>query len=197
MSDIFKNILIIIGCLLTVFVGRSTVIEAFRIPSESMVPTLHVNDYILVWKLSYGLHLPFYSKTYTNWRTPRRGDPVVFLREDDSETEIDESRHYMIKRVIGVPNDVVEVQGKQVLVNNTPLTEDYAIWRQGGITEGNFGPIVVPQNHLFVLGDNRDHSSDSRFWGGSPFVSIDLVVGKAFLIYFSTSSIYRTGTFLK
>jgi signal peptidase I len=107
---------------------------------------------------------------------------VVFNREDDPTTHIDESARTMVKRVIGLPGDRVAVRGAQVFVNGEPLAEPYARWQRGGVSEEqNF---TVPDNALFMLGDNRDESYDSRFWT-QPFVRSQRVVGPVAAVYWS------------
>jgi len=150
-----------------------------------MSPTLEVKDYILVCKLAYGLKPPFFNKPAVMWSRPSRGAPIVFFREDDPSTKADESALHLIKRVIGLPGEKIEIFGKKVFVNDSELHEPYAIWKRDGVGSDHYGPVVVPTSGLFVLGDNRDESQDSRFWGDRPFVSIDKVVGRAFIIYYS------------
>ena len=108
---------------------RASVVEAFKIPSSSMKPTLQIGDHILVNKLSYGLRAPLVNETLVQYRSPKRGDVVVFTRPDDPNTpEIDEADTNIIKRVIGLPGDKIEVNGTRVLINEKALHEDYAIW---------------------------------------------------------------------
>jgi signal peptidase I len=189
-----KTVVLIV---MTAIFLRGSVIEAFIIPSGSMIPTLRIGDHIFVWKLSYGLRLPWVQKTIFQYATPKRGDILVFTREDDPNTEEDESESNIIKRLVGLPGDTVEVIGTQVKVNGEIQQEAYARWEDGGNIEGNFGPTVVPQGHLFVLGDNRDRSKDSRFWNGKHYLPIDNVKGRAFLIYWSKDSITRVGTLIR
>ena len=189
-----KTLLIIIAA--AIFL-RATVIEAFKIPSGSMVPTLRIGDRIFVWKLAYGLRFPFIQKTVFQYRLPQRGDVVVFTRENDSTTIEDESSTNIIKRVVGLPGDTVEVKGSRVYINNQPYEEAYARWEDGGIREGNFGPETVPPDRIFLLGDNRDRSKDSRFWGDSPYLPVENVKGKAFLVYWSWDSVSRIGSVIR
>lgn len=162
---------------------RATVVEAFKIPSSSMEPTLEIGDHILVNKLSYGLRLPFVTESIYNFRTPRRYDVVVFTLPEDSGVNI-------IKRVIGTPGDTVEVKGTQVFVNGEPLKDDvYGRWVLGG--KKDFGPAKVPPGHVFMMGDNRDQSRDSRFWTDpdetpAPFLEISRIKGRAFIIYWNS-----------
>jgi signal peptidase I len=185
--------------LFLLFVGllKATVVEAFFVPSASMVPTVLAKDYILVPKLSYGLRLPFVSKTVISWASPSVGDVIVFNRSDDPLTTQDEGRENLVKRVIALSGDLVEVAGTLVIVNGTKLEEPYARWSNGGMAVGgtHWGPKVVPQGEVFVLGDNRDESRDSRIWT-DPFVRVNRIQGKAALIYWSSEDFKRSGKVL-
>ena len=160
---------------------RAFIIQAFKIPSGSMEPTLLVGDHILVNKFIYGTHIPFTNDVVLPLRSPKQKDVVVF------EYPRDESIDF-IKRVIGRPGDKVQIVNKQVYINGTALKEPYAYHGDPEVlpaTESprdNFGPIVVPKGDYFMMGDNRDFSNDSRFWG---FVKRDLILGQAEIIYFS------------
>ena len=162
---------------------RASVVEAFKIPSSSMEPTLEIGDHILVNKLSYGLRLPFVTESVYSFRTPKRYDVVVFTLPEDSSTNI-------IKRVIGTPGDTVEVRGTQISVNGEPLHDDtFGRWVAGG--KKDFGPEKVPPGHVFLMGDNRDQSRDSRYWENpdgtsSPFLEISRIKGRAFVIYWNS-----------
>lgn len=196
-----KTILIVIALALAV---RVCVIEAYKIPSGSMIPTLQIGDYILVNKLSYGFRIPKHFRApqgfelpwedgfLFRWGSPQRGDIVVFTRPDDPATSEDESHTNLIKRVIGLPGETVEVKDTQVYINSTPLEESYARWISGGLVDGNFGPAKVPEDHILLLGDNRDNSKDSRFWN-DPFISIERVKGRALFIYWSLYDWRRIG----
>ena len=152
---------------------------------------------ILVSKLSYGVRLPFMAESAYVFSQPQRGDIVVFTRPDESDTPLeDESDINIIKRVVGLPGDTVEVRDTKLFINNQPLDEEYARWEEGGIREGNFGPEKVPAGHIFLLGDNRDHSRDSRFWQ-EPFLPINRVKGRAMVIYWSWDNLGRIGTILR
>lgn len=175
---------------------RGSIFEAFKIPSGSMIPTLRIGDHILVWKLSYGIRLPFVSETLYQWSTPERGDVVVFTRPDDPTTIENESEINIIKRAIGLPGDVVEVRDMKVYINNQVLNEPYARWEDGGIREGNFAPQRVPADSILLLGDNRDHSRDSRFWT-YPFLPLSRVKGRAFIIHWSLESPSRIATIIR
>jgi len=195
---------------------RGTIIEAFKIPSGSMKPTLQILDRILVTKFAYGFRLPFFTHTIFQYNSPSRGDVVVFTRPDDLRTPMkDESEDNIVKRTIGIAGDVIEVKDTQVFVNGALQKESYARWERGGPEEGNFGPVTVPEGHIFLMGDNRDDSKDSRFWPKCdvdgmepsyppcdesatplPFLEVSRVKGKAIIIYWSTNDLTRIGTLI-
>lgn len=181
---------------LAVIFLRGTVVEAFRIPSGSMIPTLQIGDHLLVSKLSYGVRLPFVARSVFEFATPRRGDIVVFTRPDDPETLEDESDINVIKRVVALAGERVEVRGTRVFINGEPLSESYARWVRNGIGGGSFGPVEVPPQHVFLLGDNRDESRDSRFWN-NPFLATDQIKGRALIIYWSFDDIRRIGDIVR
>jgi signal peptidase I len=164
---------IIIAIVLALFI-RTFVIQAFKIPSGSMKPTLLVGDHILVNKFIYGIKLPFTDKILISLNEPEKGDVVVF------KFPLDTKKDY-IKRVIGLPGDRVELVDKQLLINGRPTEDPQASYSMSGSMR-MYGPVTVPADHLFVMGDNRDESSDSRVWG---FVPRPYLKGKAFLIYWS------------
>lgn len=173
---------------------RVAVVEPFKIPSGSMIPTLQIGDFILVLKFTYGLRLPFVTNTQSMWSSPKRGDVVVFTRPDDPNTpEEDDSEIHIIKRVIAVGGETVEVRGAKVYINGQVIEEPYARWSEGGKFEGNFGPRVVPEGHILLLGDNRDNSKDSRFWT-DPFLDVKRVKGKAVVVFWSFDSPSRMFT---
>jgi signal peptidase I len=190
--------------ILLALVIRTLIVQAFTIPSGSMMDTLLVGDYILVNKALYGQsELPYVScdpawlvtpftchwNTFVlrwhNFRVPHRGDIIVFKYPSDEKRDF-------IKRIIGNPGDTVQVRGQQVLINGQPLDEPYVRRNPGALSHtsspGFCGytyacePLVVPADSYFVMGDNRDNSQDSRYWG---FVKRDKIKGKAFLIYWS------------
>ena len=187
-----------VGALLALafLVIRPTFIEPFQIPSSSMVPTLQITDRILVNKLSYGLRAAFLTNTLFQWKTPSRGDVVVFTRPDEVGTAQDESEINFIKRVIGLPGDKVEVRGTELYINDVLYPESYARYSRGGVFQGNYGPDIVPEGHVFLLGDNRDDSKDSRF-GSSITLDIRRIKGRAFLIYWSWAGFDRLGTIIR
>ncbi len=160
---------------------RTFVVQAFKIPSGSMLPTLQIGDHILVNKFLYGAELPFTDYHLPGLRAPQHGDIIVFKFPQDDGRDF-------IKRVIALPGERVEVRGRQVYINDKPLQELYAVHLDRAIQENplsprdSFGPVVVPPGQLFMMGDNRDYSMDSRFWG---FLDMKKIKGKAFIIYWS------------
>ena len=150
-----------------------------------MEPTLQINDHLMINKLSYGLRLPFFQlESVLQWSVPERKDVVVFAKgiPDDPATEINERTQAIIKRVIGLPGDTVEVRGTKVYINGSPLVDDQqAVWIHGGVKD--FGPIEVPAGHVFLMGDNRDNSYDSRFWPEGPFLDVKKIKGRAIFLY--------------
>ncbi|MCB0334489.1 MAG: signal peptidase I, partial [Bdellovibrionales bacterium] len=175
---------------------RGSVVEAFKIPSGSMLSTLQIGDHILVSKLSYGFRLPFVKKTLWRFDSPERGDVVVFTRVDDPSTKEDESKDNIIKRVIGTPGDTVEVRAPYVYINGVRLDEPYARWVGPNPFGGNFGPVTVPTGKVLLLGDNRNHSKDSRFWH-DPFLPLDNIKGRALIVYFSWADMKRMGNIIR
>ena len=198
--------------LAVVLVLRSFLYEPFQIPSSSMVPTLEVGDYILVDKFSYGLRLPVTRTKVLDLGEPERGDVMVFFPPHQNDT-------YYIKRVIGVPGDRVSYRNKQLTVNDEPVPQEWLAELPSGRytfkmgrevlpgsdghlmqTDNRRGPrnfsVVVKPGHYFMMGDNRDNSSDSRVWGQVPERDI---VGKAVAIwmhweeYLSVPSFGRAG----
>ena len=171
---------IIIAILIAVFI-RTFVVQAFKIPSGSMKPTLVIGDHILVNKFSYGVKLPYLRTTLIPVGQPQRGDIVVFIYPEDRTKDF-------IKRVIAVGGDTVEIRDKKILLNGTPMKDPFGVHVEDVVypeslqPRDNFGPVKVPEGTLFVMGDNRDQSYDSRFWG---FVKLKDVIGKAFIIYLS------------
>ncbi|MCK9229549.1 MAG: signal peptidase I [Syntrophales bacterium] len=188
----------IIAILIALFV-RTFVVQAFKIPSGSMKDTLLVGDHVLVSKFSYGVKLPLIRKTLIPFGTPKQGDIAVFIYPEDRSKDF-------IKRVIAVEGDLVEIRNKEIFVNGKPYRDNHGVYRDEIVyprsvqPRDNFGPVRVPEGHVFTMGDNRDESYDSRFWG---FVGLDDLHGKAFLIYWSwngeESSVRwnRIGTILK
>ncbi len=155
--------------------------QAFKIPSGSMVPTLTIGDHILVTKFLYNIKAPFGDTILVRFSEPQRGDIIVFKYPED------ESKDF-IKRVVGIPGDRIEVRSKRVWINGELLPEPYVQHTDLNVLphqvqpRDNLGPLTVPPDSYFVMGDNRDQSLDSRFWG---FVKLPKIKGKAFLIYWS------------
>jgi signal peptidase I len=166
---------------LIAFLVRSFVVQAFKIPSSSMEPTLLVGDHLLVNRLSYLVKVPFSDIVLLHIKGPSRGDVVVFRYPEDRTKDF-------IKRVIAKEGDVVEIKDKVVYVNGQRADYPQAVFAEATIIPGsysprdNLGPVTVPKDSYFVMGDNRDRSLDSRFWG---FVQYDDFVGRALIIYFS------------
>jgi signal peptidase I len=171
---------IVVAIILALFI-RTFIVQAFKIPSGSMKETLQIGDHILVNKFIYGVKLPYLQTTLIPITNPKRGDIVVFEFPEDKEKDF-------IKRVVGVAGDVIEVRNKQVFVNGVLQQGSYIVNSDPHVFPGNlqprdnFGPVTVPEHSLFVMGDNRDHSYDSRYWG---FVDLKAVKGEAFIIYWS------------
>ena len=208
--------------ILVVFIIRSFIVEPFKIPSGSMMPTLLAGDYILVNKFTYGLRLPILNNRLININDPKRGDVFVFHFPEDVTTDY-------IKRVIGLPGDVISYHDKQLTVNGQPVdyseVKDYIYFEEPRDLEGREdksalpievkaeqrtedltgvkhyilvhdrtakeGDWTVPAGHYFAMGDNRDNSNDSRYWG---FVPERNLVGKAFFIWLNFDEISRMGT---
>ena len=193
--------------LLVVFVLRSFLVEPFQIPSSSMVPTLEVGDYILVNKYTYGIRLPVIRTKVLALNNPQRGDVVVFFPPHMNDT-------YFIKRVVGLPGDTVEYRNKQIFVNGEGVEREAAAEQVAQSSHDITGreslgesehlmqvdirrpssdfSVVVRPGHYFMMGDNRDNSSDSRVWGQ---VSERDIVGKAFAIWMHWDSLVSIPSF--
>ncbi len=215
--------------ILIVFLLRSFLVEPFKIPSGSMIPTLHVGDFILVNRYTYGLRLPIVNKKIIEVNQPQRGDVMVFHYPEDTSVDY-------IKRVVGVPGDVVTYRNKRLWINGVEQklqrdgdynyvegelrfvhTERYTETLNGHAHAVLLNPEIpqvhlssvadfplreecsyseeevrctVPTGHYFMMGDNRDNSRDSRYWG---FVPDEMVVGKAFFIWMNFSELKRIG----
>lgn len=178
---------LVIALIIALFI-RAFVIQAFKIPTGSMENTLLVGDYLLVNKFIYGVKVPFTDVTVIPVKDPNREDIIVFRYPKDP------SKDY-IKRVVGIGGDTIEIRDKVLYVNGEEQKKEYTIHSdsnriftrssrlpQSTVNRDNLGPVKVPKGKLFVMGDNRDHSNDSRFWG---FVDITSVRGKALIIYWS------------
>lgn len=171
---------IIVAILIALFI-RTFIVQAFKIPSSSMEPTLLVGDHLLVNKFIYGIKIPFINTKYFQLKKPKRGDIVVFVYPKDRTKDF-------IKRVIATEGEKVEVLRNKIYINDRLIDDPWGHYDERGQSAkylhsmDRFGPVVVPKGSLFVLGDNRDNSQDSRFWG---YVNVNEVKGKALIIYFS------------
>jgi signal peptidase I len=195
----------LIAAVIALFI-RQFAVEAFKIPSASMVPTLRIGDHLLVNKFIYGPRIPFTDTRIFSWKEPKRGEIIVF------KFPLDESKNF-IKRVVGLPGDKIEIRKGKLFINDAavPLSDNgtyddkdqssgsYPSARaelldeqlgavkhhilylhdQSGV---HFGPELVPRDSVFVMGDNRDNSQDSRVWG---FVKYNKIIGRALIIYWS------------
>ena len=171
---------IIIAILIAFFI-RTFIVQAFKIPSGSMKPTLLIGDHILVNKFIYGVKIPFIRKNLISISEPKRDDVIVFIYPEDRSKDF-------IKRVIGVGGDTIEIRNKKIFLNGLPFQDTHGVYVDDFIIPGtiqprdNFGPVTVPKDAVFTMGDNRDQSYDSRFWG---VVELKDVLGKAFIMYWS------------
>ena len=198
--------------LLLVFVIRTFIVEPFKIPSGSMMPTLIAGDFIAVNKFSYGLRLPVFNKLIFETGSPQRGDVFVFHYPKDPSIDY-------IKRVIGLPGDNIKYENKKLFVNDVAVFQTYTSIYKYNLKQdlevsakefvedhGDYShsilihdipsesvEFVVPDGHYFAMGDNRDNSSDSRVWG---FVPDELLVGKAFVIWLNFSEPNRIGNWI-
>ena len=190
---------LIVAAILALFI-RTFVVQAFKIPSGSMEDTLLIGDHLLVNKFIYGSHIPFTDTWVLPLRNPRRGDIIVFEFPEDEGKSYFQRRDF-IKRVIGIPGDVVEVRNKKVFVNDQLYRISQEVHKDPGRVIGDSAvcndtsqfprhqgcrdympKIQVPEGMYFVMGDNRDQSYDSRFWG---FVDRGKIKGLAFIKYWS------------
>lgn len=187
--------LLVVAALLVGF-SKASLVEAFFVPSSSMNPTLRVSDYILVPKFLYGLRIPLLDDVVVSWAKPSRGDVVVFHQPRPMGANSATENEAFVKRVIALENDEVEIRGTQVFLNGAPVSEPYARWDDSvSQRQYHFGPVKVPPGTLFVLGDNRTNSEDSRDWP-EHFVAISHVVGKAVMVYWSSAQDSRVRTVL-
>lgn len=199
---------VVIALVLALFI-RTFIVQAFKIPSGSMLDTLQIGDHILVSKFIYGVKMPFTGKTLIPLSTPKRDDIIVF------RYPVDPSKDF-IKRVVAVEGDTMEIRDRLIYINgkwegekaytryedSSPepgavpsnifeswwldqLKNNREVHVDPRMIKDNFGPIKIPAGCVFVMGDNRDNSHDSRFWG---FVNLNEVKGKAFIIYWSWDS---------
>jgi signal peptidase I len=180
-SAIRENVEAIFIAILLALVIRTFVVQAFKIPSGSMLPTLQIGDHILVSKFIYGVKMPFTGATLIPISDPRPNDIVVFQFPKNPDLDY-------IKRVIAVSGDIVEIRNKKIFINGKPFADSHGVFKDpltlpaAAAPRDNFGPTTVPAGKIFVMGDNRDNSYDGRFWG---FVDLKAVRGKAWIIYWS------------
>ena len=180
----------VVALVLTTFV-----VQAFKIPSGSMLETLQIGDHLLVNKFLYGLKRPFSDEYLIRGSDPEVGDVIVFRYPEDPSLDY-------IKRVVGVPGDVLQMRDKVLYRNGAAVNEPYVRLSQPDVIlprRDNWGPITVPADKYFVLGDNRDDSQDSRFWG---YVDRKAIRGKAWIIYWSSRGLSdirpgRIGTIIR
>lgn len=166
--------IIVLAVALALFV-RTFFVQAFRIPSESMEDTLLVGDFLFANKFLYGPRIPFTSIRLPGIRDPRPGDIIIFKYPGDHKTDY-------IKRCVATAGQTVELKGNHLYVDGKLQDEDYTKYVFGERAERHYGPYTVPEGHIFMMGDNRDNSADSRVWGP---LDTSLITGKAMFIYFS------------
>ena len=184
---------------------RQFAVEAFKIPSGSMIPTLTIGDHLLVNKFVYGPRIPFTDNRIFTWKEPKRGEIIVFKYPENEDKNF-------IKRVVGVPGDKIQIVNGKLMINDQAVVITPAappadksveegqsfgkpmvyLEQLGAVTHQiqylmdqsgkNYGPWLVPKDSVFVMGDNRDNSQDSRFWG---FVKFNKILGRALIIYWS------------
>ena len=183
---------ILIALLLALLI-RTFIIQAFKIPSGSMENTLLIGDHILVSKFSYGTHIPneipflnikLFDDIVLFSKVPQRGDIIVFKFPKDE-------RRDFIKRVIGLPGDFLEVRRQKIYINKKLFEDTHARHTDPAsndslVPRDDFGPVLVPEEYVFVMGDNRENSQDSRYWG---FLNVKKIRGKALMIYWSWNRI--------
>lgn len=178
LSSTFSTVKSLGLALILALLIKHSVIEAYNVPTGSMEDTILVGDFLLAEKFSYGIRIPFVDVTLPSFRDPKPGDIVVFKFPGDS------TQNY-VKRCIAVGGQTVEVDSNRVYVDGE-LFEDYPYTKytnRGGFNRGaEFGPYKVPKGHFFMMGDNRDDSYDSRFWGPVPR---RFILGKALIVHWS------------
>lgn len=159
---------------------RSFVLQAFQIPSGSMIPTFLEGDRVLVSKFAYGIRNPFNNSVWVETGRPERWDVVIFIYPEDKRKDF-------VKRVVGLPGETVSMVNGELYINSKLMEDPHGRYdsRIGGGMGRSFPPVKVPENSYFMMGDNRDHSSDSRFWGT---VDYSLLRGKAWRLYWSWDS---------
>ncbi len=209
-SKLRQNIEALVFAVVLALLIRTFVFQPFKIPSGSMIPTLLVGDHLLVNKFIYGTKIPFTDKVVFPLKDIERGDVIVFTYPN-SERDPSKKGVYYIKRVVGLPGDQIDIEGRSLLINDQEVPMQFVgtyedarngeafdeydedlygddhkvIFRKGkeNTNTGNYIPVTnVPEGNVFVMGDNRDNSQDSRYWG---FVPIENIAGKAFVIHWS------------
>lgn len=202
MRGMMREVMLLLAGLALFLVTRTFLAELYKIPTPSMQRTLMVGDFLVVDKLTYGPEVPFTRVRLPALRAPQRGDVIVFKWPDDPSINF-------VKRVVGVPGDTLTMRDGQLIRNGARVAESYVThsspdtdpsfedfsWQRDYLvrsahasdagywpSRNNWGPLVVPQHRLFVLGDNRDNSLDSRYWG---FVPDSLVRGRPMFVYYS------------
>jgi signal peptidase I len=214
-SKLRENIEAIVFALVIALFIKTFVVDVYKIPTGSMIPTIEIGDFIVASKFIYGAKIPFTNKRLPDIRDPKRGDIVIFLAPDYQPpnvvvqmftpvvytltlgfVNIDPQPKFFVKRCIGLPGDEIEVLNKEVYVNGKLLKgwwpdyhADPEIIPPGDSLMNNrdfYGPVIVPNNSYFMLGDNRDRSNDSRFWG---FVKRNEIFGKALFRYWPPSRV--------
>jgi len=164
---------IVITAVIALF-ATTFVVQAFKIPTGSMESNLLIGDHLLVNKYVYGQHPPWLSRVLP-YKELKRGDIIVFKYPNNPEVAY-------VKRLIGLPGEKVEMVGQTVYINDRPLQENYTQYIDAASIYQRYGPFYVPEGKYFAMGDNRDNSQDSRFWGCVPR---DHIIGKALAIYWS------------
>ena len=208
---LWENAKSLAGAILIYLFVRTLFVEAYRIPSGSMIPTLLVGDWLFVNKLAYGPTIPFSNSHLPGYTNPKHGDVIVFISPYQADNAPDFTPT-LVKRLIGMPGDTLYMRGGQLYLNGIPQRQGFAATNPGGDpnsidpngdfnwqhtievrgsrfgappaqpTLGNWGPLVIPANHYFMMGDNRYCSKDSRYWGVVPR---DNIRGRPLFVYYS------------
>ncbi len=166
---------IVVTAVVLALIVRALIVQSYHIPSESMEDTLLKGDFLFASKFIYGARVPLIDYRLPAFRDPKPGDIIIFKYPRDGKTDY-------IKRCVAVAGQTVEVRGKILKIDGVVMEESYTKHIRGGRVLSNYGPRTVPKGHIFVMGDNRDNSSDSREWG---MLDRKYVMGKALFIYFS------------
>lgn len=190
-----------LGPLLAVFAIRWLLIEPYVIPSGSMIPTLWIHDHIFVNKLAYGVHVPMGKPWILHWASPKKNDIVVFRYPENPEV-------FYVKRVVATEGDTVEIRDGEMWINGEVIPQEPLETDEEGFQhfqepgrrvrylnhqESNFPSTLVPPGQFFVIGDNRDQSNDSRYWGPVP---VENVIGRASVIWLSCEETLPSARFL-